>query len=101
MKQVQVPFDQHFEVLAGNERGQLAVMVLQAGHKTGGPDNRHAESDQWLYVVAGSGRAEVDGQSVTLQKGDAILIEKGEAHEIWASADEALQTINVYIPPEY
>jgi hypothetical protein len=29
-----------------------AVMVLAAGGREGGADNRHARVDQWLFVIA-------------------------------------------------
>ena len=90
-----------WHVLGGTERSQAAAMTLAPGESTGGPDNRHRTSDQWLYVVSGSGRATVEGQTIDLSSGDLILIAAREAHEIHAGADEALVTVNVYAPPEY
>lgn len=90
-----------FEVFGGTERSQAAAMTLAAGQATGGADNRHPASDQWLYVVSGSGEATVDGQRVALEAGDLLLIGAGEAHEIRAFADGDLVTLNVYAPPEY
>lgn len=90
-----------FEVLGGTARSQAAVMTVAAGESTGGPDNRHPHSDQWLYVVSGSGEATVEGERVTLEPGDLLLIAAGEAHAIRASQHEALATLNLYAPPEY
>jgi mannose-6-phosphate isomerase-like protein (cupin superfamily) len=90
-----------FRVLSGTERSQGAFMTLAAGESTGGPDNRHAASDQWLFVASGSGTAIVDGTEVALATGDLLLIAAGEGHEIRAADDEALVTVNVYAPPEY
>jgi quercetin dioxygenase-like cupin family protein len=90
-----------FRVLGGTHRSQGAFMTLAAGESTGGPDNRHASSDQWLYVAAGTGTAIVDGERVVLATGDLLLIAAGEGHEITAADDEALVTVNVYAPPEY
>jgi mannose-6-phosphate isomerase-like protein (cupin superfamily) len=78
MKIVQVEYHSEFEVLWGNERSQLAVMVLPAGESTGGPDNLHENSDQWLFVVSGQGAAVVAEQEVTLTPGSLLLIERGE-----------------------
>ena len=44
-------------------------MILADGAGTGGADNRHAGSDQWLYVVSGTGRATVEGVEVELGPG--------------------------------
>lgn len=91
----------HFRVLGGTERSQAAAMTLAAGTSTGGPDNVHDASDQWLYVISGSGAATVAGRDVTLAAGDLLLIAAGETHEIRAAEHEALFTVNVYAPPEY
>lgn len=90
-----------WRVLGGTERSQAAAMTLAPGESTGGPDNRHRSSDQWLYVVAGSGGATIEGRDVGLSRGDLVLIAAGETHEIRASDQEALVTVNVYAPPEY
>lgn len=91
----------YFDILAGTARSQAAAMVLEAGRSTGGPENRHPESDQWLYVVSGWGRATVEGREVSLVPGTLLLIEAGEAHEISASDRGRLETLNVYAPPAY
>lgn len=76
-------------------------MVLQPGERTGGADNVHAASDQWLYVVSGRGTATVDGRAVGLEPGALLLIEAGETHEIAARGEEAFVTVNVYAPTAY
>lgn len=90
-----------FAVLGGTDRSQAAAMSIAAGASEGGPDNRHAASDQWLFVVSGSGEATVEGETVALAAGDLLLIAAGEAHEIRAGSSADLVTLNVYAPPEY
>ena len=90
-----------FDVVAGSERSQAAVMVLEPGGSTGGADNRHPESDQWLFVVSGAGTATIEGRQFALRAGSLVLIEAGEAHEIASAAGDPLRTINVYAPPAY
>ena len=90
-----------FEVVAGTDRSQGASMVLGPGQSTGGPTNRHVDSDQWLYVVAGEGVAIIEGEEYALAAGDLVLIELGETHEIRNPGDEDLVTVNVYATPEY
>lgn len=90
-----------FDIVAGTGRSQAATMTLDPGRSTGGPENRHPDSDQWLYVVSGRGRATVDGEAIEIGPGDLLLIEAGETHEIAAGEDEPLETINVYAPPAY
>jgi mannose-6-phosphate isomerase-like protein (cupin superfamily) len=101
MKRLQLEFDHDFDVIAGTQRSQAAVMVLAVGGSTGGPDNAHGQSDQWLYVVSGKGEATVAGETVTLSTGTLLLIEATEPHEIRNTGDTPLETLNIYAPPEY
>src|SRR4029077_17194360 len=57
----QLNFRPGFRVSVGNAGSQAAVMVLPAGAKEGGPDNRHQGADQWLFVVEGMGVAIING----------------------------------------
>lgn len=90
-----------FQIVARTERSQAATMVLSDGGGTGGADNRHADSDQWLYVVSGTGRATVEGAEVELGPGALLVIEAGEGHEITSDDGQDLVTLNVYTPPVY
>lgn len=101
MRHAQADFSQAFAVITGNDRSQAAGMVLEAGTSTGGPDNRHPGSDQWLYVASGEGSAVVKGELHTLRPGTVLLIERGESHEIRAGEDGRLETLNFYVPPAY
>ena len=76
-------------------------MALPPGGSTGGPDNRHEQSDQWVLVLSGSGMAIIDGAEYELSAGTLLLIEAGEAHELRSAPDERLATVNIYAPPEY
>ena len=76
-------------------------MELAAGDSTGGPDNRHPESDQWVLVLSGTGTAIVEEAEHELSPGTLLLIEAGEVHELRSGPDEPLATLNLYAPPEY
>jgi len=101
MRHAQLDFTSDFSVVVAHERSQAAVMVLEPGDSTGGPDNRHRGSDQWLYVASGEGSATVEGQLHVLRPGTLLLIERGEAHEIRSNGSEPLRTLNFYVPPAY
>ena len=90
-----------FRVVGGTERSQAAFMTLVTGERTGGPDNRHPESDQWLFVASGSSSAIVEGDLVPLEAGDLVHIAAGEAHEISTGNDAALVTVSAYAPLAY
>lgn len=94
-------YGEGFKVLGGTKRSQAALMTLSPGEKTGGPDNRHDTSDQWLFIVSGTGNATVAGRDVELAPGSLLCIEANEPHEIRAGTDEPLVTLSVYAPPAY
>jgi mannose-6-phosphate isomerase-like protein (cupin superfamily) len=76
-------------------------MVLAPGESEGGPDNRHRGSDQWLYVISGTGRAILAGKRHELRPATLPLIERRTTHEIRNVGRTPLRTLNVYVPPAY
>jgi mannose-6-phosphate isomerase-like protein (cupin superfamily) len=76
-------------------------MTLAPGQAEGGPGNHHRGADQWLFVVAGTGEAVVNGETVPLKAGTLLLIQRGDTHEIRNTGDGPLRTLNVYVPPAY
>jgi len=99
MNRAQMSFDRYFEVVAETETAQAAEMTVEPGRTVGGPDNYHAESDQWLYVVSGTARATVDREAVRIDAGDLLVIEAGESHGIENDGEQPLKTVNFYTPP--
>lgn len=101
MKKVDIESEQGFHVRAETDRAEVATMILNPGENTGGPDNRHEKGDQWMFVLSGSGEVTVEGRKQRLNSGELLLIEKGEAHEVRCTGDEAFETLNFYAPKEY
>lgn len=101
MKRKMLRFGHGFRLALENKRSQAAEMVLAPGETEGGPDNNHRGSDQWLFVVAGQGVAIVNRRRYALRPGCLILIERGDRHEIRATGDAPLRTLNVYVPKAY
>jgi mannose-6-phosphate isomerase-like protein (cupin superfamily) len=101
MKLTEIDMRSSFEVLSGTDRSQAVTMVLQPGTSTGGPNNRHERSDQWLLVTSGRGKAIVEGEEHELHEGSLLLIEAREAHEIANDGESPLETLNFYAPPVY
>jgi len=99
MRQTHLDFDRYFSVVMETDEAQAAEMTVEPGRKVGGPDNRHTDSDQWLYVVSGTGVATVAGEPTRIDAGDLLLIETGESHGIENDGDDPLKTVNFYTPP--
>ncbi len=53
MEQAHLGFDRYFEVAMETAEAQAAEMTIEPGRSVGGPENYHADSDQWLFVVCG------------------------------------------------
>jgi mannose-6-phosphate isomerase-like protein (cupin superfamily) len=101
MRRKQLRFGRGFRVALENARAQAAEMVIAPGDAEGGPGNRHRGADQWLYVVAGTGVARVNGRRHPLRAGTLLLIERGDEHEIRNTGRTDLRTLDVYVPPAY
>jgi mannose-6-phosphate isomerase-like protein (cupin superfamily) len=101
MKHTKLEFSPSFEVVLETAKAQAAVMTLLPGQTTGGEDNVHASSEQWLFVVSGAGEAVVAGKRRRLGLHSLIVIEAGEPHEIRNTGEAPLETLNLYTPPEY
>ena len=90
-----------FVVIGTTNRSQAATMVLAPGDSEGGQENRHDNTDQWVYVIAGTGMAVVNGKQVELHPGTLLLIEAGENHELVNTGFKPLEMLDFYAPPEY
>ena len=101
MQHKHLQFGHGFSVALGDEHSQAAQMTLAPGETEGSSDNHHKGADQWLYVVAGTGTAVLNGKSIPLREGSLILIQRGVNHEIKNSGRTSLRTLNIYVPPAY
>jgi mannose-6-phosphate isomerase-like protein (cupin superfamily) len=91
-----------FNVLASTSAAQAAMMTLKPGQSTSDePENEHPRCEQWLFVVAGTGKAVVGKRRVALKANSLLLIERGEAHRITNTGRSPLVTLNLYVPPAY
>jgi mannose-6-phosphate isomerase-like protein (cupin superfamily) len=101
MPRKQLRFGKGFAVAMRNAHAQAATMVIAPGDAEGGPGNQHRGSDQWLYVLSGTGSAKLGGRRQTLRAGTLLLIERGSVHEIRNTGRTPLKTLNFYVPPAY
>lgn len=79
---------------------QLAVISLVPGENVG--LENYLETDQFLCVEEGNGKAILDGLEYELKPGLAIVIPAGTEHNIINTCStKALKFYTVYIPPDY
>lgn len=88
------------EVLFTGQLIQLMVMSLKPGEDIG--LETYLDTDQFISVEEGSGKAILDGLVYELKPRSALVIPAGtEYNVINISATEALKLYTVYIPPDY
>jgi mannose-6-phosphate isomerase-like protein (cupin superfamily) len=98
MKQLLVKTSIETTTLSKTLRGQVSFLVLEHGQQVEGT---HTDSDQWLYVLSGEGKAVVCGTGVILIPGRLLLIERGEEHELSCTSYEPLKMIDFSSPPAF
>lgn len=101
MRHKHLRFGKGFRLAFDVGRVQAAEMVIVPGGSEGGPDNHHRGADKWLYVVAGTGVAVVEGEPQPLKAGCLLVVERGERHEIRNTGRTSLKTLNLYSPAAY
>ena len=101
MKRKQLRFGKGFRVAISNRRAQAAEMVIAPADAEGDRQNKHRGTDQWLYVVSGTGSALINGKRYALKPGTLMLIERGDRHQIKNTGRALLRTLNFYYPPAF
>ena len=88
------------EVLFTGQLIQLVVMSLKPEEEIG--LETYLDTDQFICVEAGNGKAIVDGLVYELKPGSAIVIPTGTEYNIInSSSTMSLKLYTVYIPPDY
>ena len=59
----------------------------------------HKESEEFYFILDGSGTMEIDDESNVVKVGDAILIPPGAWHQITADANSTLKFLCCCAPP--
>jgi mannose-6-phosphate isomerase-like protein (cupin superfamily) len=96
-----------FDVLLSTRSLQAAKMTLRPGAVSDSePSNEHPHSEQWLFVIDGTGEVLIGKRRSSLRRikitrNSLLLIEKGELHQIQNTGRQSLSAITFYAPPAY
>jgi uncharacterized cupin superfamily protein len=63
--------------------------------------HRHREEEELYLVLEGRGRVRVDDELLTLDVGDALLVEPGSLRQVFNDTDEDAVWLVVGAPPEF
>jgi mannose-6-phosphate isomerase-like protein (cupin superfamily) len=78
---------------------QLVVMCLQPSEDIG--EESH-QLDQFIRVESGEGKAVIDGETVPLSDGFAIVVPKGAVHNIVnLSTEKPMKLYTIYAPSNH
>ena len=76
----------------------FVVEIFRPGGAT--PPNEHAEAHEFFYVLEGEGKAQCDGKTMPIRRGDALLLRPGSEHVIENTGPGKLYTLTVMTPNE-
>lgn len=86
------------KVLFTTSKIQLVLMSLGANEDIG--EEVHSETDQFIRIDRGSGKAIIGDEEYNIKDGSAIIIPAGSKHNIIAS-EEGIKLYTVYSPPHH
>jgi mannose-6-phosphate isomerase-like protein (cupin superfamily) len=87
------------KVLFTGARSQLVVMSIPPGSDIG--SERHERVEQTLFILAGTGRATLDGVELPVAAGDVLVITPGTEHDVVNTGADPLQIYTIYAPPNH
>ena len=86
-------------VVATGPHSQLVTMSLKPNEDIG--SEVHPGTDQMLFIVAGTGKAVVNGETVEVKENDAVYVPAGARHNLTNSGNGDLRLFTVYAPAEH
>ena len=76
----------------------FVIEIFKAGGAT--PPNEHASAHEFFHVLHGEGVARCDGKTLSIRKGDSLLLHPGSEHLIENTGAGKLYTLTVMTPNE-
>jgi mannose-6-phosphate isomerase-like protein (cupin superfamily) len=76
----------------------FVIEIFTAGGAT--PPNEHASAHEFFHVLHGEGVARCDGKTLSIRKGDSLLLHPGSEHVIENTGAGKLYTLTVMTPNE-
>ena len=88
------------KVLFTAPESQLVLMSLKPSEEIG--LEAHDHGDQFFRIEAGTGEAIIDGETIALADGVALIVPAGAEHNVTnTSTTEDLKLYTIYSPPQH
>jgi quercetin dioxygenase-like cupin family protein len=80
----------HLEIIIG--------MIARGG---GAQEHAHEKNEQFIYMLQGKGRVQIDGKEVSIEPGSLVYFPKGAPHggESFVESEEPAKFLVIYSPP--
>lgn len=87
--------------LIGPDNGARHMEVVLGTLGKGGAalPHAHPSMEQACYLLEGTARAEVGGESFDMQPGDACFFPAGEMHKFTVTSESPVKLLVIYSPP--
>ena len=82
----------------GARRMEVVLGTAQPGG--GSVPHVHADMEQACYLLEGTARAQVDGQSFDMVAGDMCFFPAGSSHNMVTTGDSPAKVLVIYSPPQ-
>jgi putative monooxygenase len=76
-----------------------SLTLLELGKGASVPEHVHETSAEILYIEDGAAEMTVDGQTLRVEKGDAVYIPAGAKHSAQVVSERPLKAVQVYAGP--
>jgi len=86
-------------VIATGPHSQLVTMSIPPKEDIG--SEVHPGTDQMLFIVAGAGKAVVNGESIPVAENDVVVVPAGARHNLVNTGRDDLRLFTVYAPPNH
>ncbi len=91
--------DNFRKVLYTGERSQLVLMSLLPGEDIG--SEVHPDNDQFFRFEAGNGKVVINETEYEVGDGDAVVVPRGEQHNVINTGAERLKFYTIYSPAHH
>ncbi len=86
-------------VMATAPHSQLVTMSIKPKDDIG--SEVHPDTDQMLFIVAGTGKAVVNSDTVEVKENDVVVVPAGARHNLINTGTTDLRLFTVYAPPNH
>jgi mannose-6-phosphate isomerase-like protein (cupin superfamily) len=86
------------KIASADTDGAFTVFEGETPPRHGPPLHRHADQDEWWYILDGEFRFEIDGQELMARTGDTVFAPRGSVHTFQNIGSAPGRTLTTTVP---